>query len=162
MKPICVFVPNPVKIEIEGLPKSVEGLIKRPLHPDFPERGYRELNLEADLYIPAEDVGDTKKTGKPLRLIDAVNIKFQEEKVQYISADLEYARTEGSRIVQWVDAASGLQAEIVMPDNSMVEGILEASGKVLKVDEVVQLERVGFARVDQVKKSKIRFYFAHK
>lgn len=156
------FVPNPVKIEIEGLPKSVEGLIKRPLHPDFPERGYRELNLEGDLYIPAEDVGDIKKTGKPLRLIDAVNIKFQEEKVQYISTDLEYARTEGSRVVQWVDAASGLQAEIVMPDNSLVEGILEASGKVLKVDQVVQLERVGFARVDQVKGSKIRFYFAHK
>ncbi len=156
------FIPNPVKVEIEGLPKSVEGLIKRPLHPDFPERGYRELNFEGDLYLPADDVGDAKKTGKPLRLIDAVNIKFEDEKVQYVSADLEYARKAGSKIVQWVAVSSGLKAEIVMPDTSILEGILEASGIALKVDDVVQLERFGFTRVDQVNGDKIRFYFAHK
>ena len=41
-------------------------------------------------------------------------------------------------------------------------GYIEPSAADVKVDDVVQFERFGFARVDKVTDTKIRFYFAHK
>ncbi len=55
------YVGNPSRIDIEKLPDSMIKVIKRPLHPDFPERGNRELPLESELYITTEDI---KKTGE--------------------------------------------------------------------------------------------------
>jgi len=64
--------------------------------------------------------------------------------------------------VHWVPAEDNLKAEVVMPDASVLKGLAEPSCADLKVDDVVQLERFGFARVDEVSEGKIRFYFAHK
>jgi len=49
-----------------------------------------------------------------------------------------------------------------MPDATVSKGFIEPSASNLNVDDVVQLERFGFARVDEVKLTKLRFYFAHK
>jgi glutamyl-tRNA synthetase len=49
-----------------------------------------------------------------------------------------------------------------MPDATSVSGFIEPAASNLKVDDVVQLERFGFARVDKALNHKIKFYFAHK
>ena len=155
------YVSNPHKIEIENLPQEEVGIIKRPLHPDYPERGNRELQFGPNLYITTEDY---KKTGdnRILRLIDAVNVRFNHGKTIYQSSDLEEARNARAMIVQWVPVDGSLGAEIVMPDATVVNGFIEPSASNLKVGDVVQLERFGFARVDKVTDAKLRFYFAHK
>ena len=155
------YVGNPSRIDIENLPDSMIKVIKRPLHPDFPERGNRELPLESELYITTEDI---KKTGDDgvLRLMDAVNICFRDGKAFYHSNDLEEARKARAMIVQWVPVEGSLAAEVVMPDATTNTGFVEPSASNLKVDDVVQLERFGFARVDMVTDKKLRFYFAHK
>jgi glutamyl-tRNA synthetase len=155
------FVPNPTMIEIENLPESEKVIIKRPLHPDHIERGNRELPLEPKLYITKEDY---KKTGanRILRLIDAVNITFNGDKTVYHSNDLEEARNSKAMIVQWVPVEGSLNADMVMPDASVIKGYIEPSASNLKVGDVVQLERFGFARLDDVTNEKLTFYFAHK
>jgi glutamyl-tRNA synthetase len=155
------FVPNPTMIEIENLPESEKVIIKRPLHPDHIERGNRELPLEPKLYITKEDY---KKTGanRILRLIDAVNITFNGDKTVYHSNDLEEARNSKAMIVQWVPVEGSLNAYMVMPDASVIKGYIEPSASNLKVGDVVQLERFGFARLDDVTNEKLTFYFAHK
>ena len=78
------YVPNPTKINIENLPESEIGIIKRPLHPDYPERGNRETSIWTEPYITTEDY---KKTGddRILRLIDAVNVSFNKGTTFYHS-----------------------------------------------------------------------------
>lgn len=154
------FVPDPTLVKIKDLPEGEKGIIKRPLHPDFPKRGNRELQLTSELYISSEDI---KMTGRNvLRLMDAVNITFEDDGAKFHSSDLEDARKEKAMIVQWVSHEGAINARVVMPDASTVEGYIEPSASTLKVDDVVQLERFGFARVDHVTAESISFYFAHK
>ena len=155
------YVENPSMINVENLPESEVGIIQRPLHPDYPERGYRQLLFGPKLYITREDL---KKTGdnRILRLMDAVNVCSNHDKIVYHSSDLEEARKVEAMIVQWVPVEGSLIAEVVLPDATVSKGFIEPSASNLNVDDVVQLERFGFARVDEVKLTKLRFYFAHK
>ena len=155
------YVPNPTKINIENLPESEIGIIKRPLHPDYPERGSREIPFGPELYITTEDL---KKTGdgRILRLIDTVNVSFNKGTTSYHSNDLEEARKAKAMIIQWVPVEESIKAEVVMPDATVTTGFVEPSAVNVKVDDVVQFERFGFARVDKVTDKEIQFYFAHK
>jgi len=155
------FVDNPTRIIVENLPDTEKKVIKRPLHPDHIERGMRELKIEQEIYIAREDI---QKTGdnKILRLMDGFNICFKEGETMYYSTDLDDARNSKAMIVQWVPVTNSISAELVMPDATVKKGFIEQSATNLKVDDVVQLERMGFARVDEVTYTKIKFYYAHK
>ena len=48
-----------------------------------------------------------------------------------------------------------------MPDNTRVNGYIESDALKLKVDDMVQLERFGFARVDNINDDEITFYYTH-
>lgn len=150
---------NPKKVVINGLPESVKGMIKRLKHPDFPDRGYRELPFDGTIYLEEKDIKNNQN--KVLRLMDAVNI-FLGEEVTYHSSSLEDAREEKARIVHWVPESSNREVEVVMSDASHQTGFIEPSSDELNVGDVVQLERVGFARLDSIKEGKLTFYYAHK
>ena len=97
-----------------------------------------------------------------LRLMDAVNVYFKDGRTFYHSNDLDEARNSKSMIVQWVPVEGSIEADVVMPDATVVSGYVESSASNIKVDDVVQFERFGFARLDNITKSKLIFYFAHK
>lgn len=154
------FTPNPERIKIENLPQNKKGIIKRPLHPDFLERGYRDLNLQDEVYLAKQDIPEGN--GKLVRLMDAVNIVFQDDKAFYDNSTFKDAQKQGAPFVQWIPVEDILEGEVVMPDASVVKGFIEPAAQDLKVDDVVQLERFGFVRVDKLGKGKIGFYYAHK
>lgn len=152
------FVWNPSEVSIKDVPDEADGTIKRPLHPDFLDRGYRNIPFDGQVYLVKDDINENKV----LRLMDAVNIIFKDEKAFFYSLSLEDARESGAQIIHWIPKNDNLKAEIVMPDASVLKGLVEPSCRNLKVDDVVQLERFGFARVDDVSEGFIRFYYAHK
>ena len=49
-----------------------------------------------------------------------------------------------------------------MDDASVTEGLCEVDCKDLKVGDIVQFERFGFARLDEIKDDELIFYYAHK
>ena len=49
-----------------------------------------------------------------------------------------------------------------MDDASVKEGIGEMALCDLSVGDIVQFERVGFARLDEIKDDELIFYYAHK
>jgi len=155
------YVPNPIKINIENLPKSEINIIKRPLHPDYPEKGSREIPFGPELYITAEDLKKTGE-GKLLRLIDTVNVILNKGKISYHSTDLEEARKAKAMIIQWVPVQKSLKTDVIMPDATVITGFVEPSAVNIKVDDIVQFERFGFARVDNITNTQLQLYFAHK
>ena len=49
-----------------------------------------------------------------------------------------------------------------MDDASVVEGLCEIAANDLSVGDIVQFERFGFARLDEIKDDELIFYFAHR
>ena len=144
------FVPDPVGVEIEGLPKV--NVVRPPLHPDFPLRGHREIPVDGKVYVAREDFD--RLQGKEVRLKDFCNIVL-DKRARFVSmANKDIPK------IQWVD--HGVAARLVMPDGSEVKGLVEPAVASLKVDETVQFERVGFARIDHVSRSEVRAYYAHR
>jgi glutamyl-tRNA synthetase len=150
---------HPQKVTIKDLPESFKGIIKRLKHPDFPDRGYRMLPFDGMVYLDQIDLN--RNENKVLRLMDSVNITFKDSRTTFHSSSLEDARKYNAQIVQWVPVASSFDVELVMPDNTILKGLAEPSIEELKPNDVVQLERVGFARLNEIQ-PKIKFYFAHK
>lgn len=143
------FVPNPVKIEIEGLPDI--DTVNVPLHPDFPERGSRVVSAGSVIHLPKEDFEMNK--GQKIRLKDFCNILL-DEKSEFVSMAVEDLPK-----VQWV--RDYLAVKVVMPDGTLMEGLGEENLKDTEEGQLVQFERFGFARIDE-KGDPLVVYFAHK
>ncbi|MDO5824000.1 glutamate--tRNA ligase [Methanobrevibacter sp.] len=150
------FCEEPVKIEVDGYSDG-EVLIERPLHADHTERGNRILPFEGSAYLAKEDIADGL-----FRLMDAVNVEINEGKVSYHSTSFEDAREVKARIIQWVPTEDNVDVKIVMDDASVKTGLGEGALRDLEVGDIVQFERVGFARLDEIRDGELVFYYAHK
>jgi glutamyl-tRNA synthetase len=154
------MVLNPQPVEIKGVPEKLLGTVERPLHPDHLDRGMRKLDFNGNVYLDRDDI--PSNPDEVLRLMDAVNITFQDGTAHYHSEGIDEAREVKAKIVQWVPKLGRVETELVMPDASIVSGFAEQSLSELQVNDVVQFERIGFARLDQAEDEKLRFYYAHK
>ncbi len=145
------FVPEPVAIEVQGLP-PVE-TVAAPLHPDFPGRGHRTIPVGPRIHVSEEDF--EKLRGQEVRLKDFCNVTL-DHRAAFVSME-----NKDIPKIQWV-AQGGVQAHVVMPTGFESRGVAEPGVAHLKVDDVIQFERIGFARIDHVSHAEVRAYFAHR
>jgi len=148
------FVSDPVELRITGAPDLVA---RAPLHPEHPERGFRELTLGGDPRVLVSG-DDLKSKPRMLRLKDLCNIELKDDIALYAGNDLSVLK-EGVQIVHWAPSGSP-QAEVLMMDGSVVRGVAE-KGLASAVGKVVQLERFCYARVEQSAPT-IRCVFTHR
>ena len=150
------FCENPVEITVEGYEGgSVD--IERPLHADHMDRGNRILPFDGKAYLAESDINDGL-----FRLMDAVNVNINGSEITYHSPSFEEAREVKARIIQWVPVNDNVNVKIVMDDASTKTGLGEGALRDLEVGDIVQFERVGFARLDEIADDELIFYFAHK
>ena len=150
------FCEDPVEIDVENYSDGKMD-IERPLHADHLDRGNRHMPFDGKAYLANEDVKDGL-----FRLMDAVNVDIAGDKVTYHSTSFEDAREAKARIIQWVPVEENVNVKIVMDDASIKTGLGESALSDLKVGDVVQFERVGFARLDEITDDELIFYYAHK
>ncbi len=144
---------EPEEISVEKAPKIKE--VKIPFHPDFPEREKRKLPVKTDkIYVEKEDFKEFRN--KEVGLINLFSVKLK-KKAEFIS---EKIKMEIQKI-QWVSEPN-VKIKLIMPNGSVKEGIAEPEVKNLKKDQIIQLQRIGFARVDEVNEENIVLFFAHK
>lgn len=154
------FVDNPVEIEISGA--SVKEA-KLNLHPDFHDRGTRTLIADKKFFITKRDF-DKLEDGKMYRLMECMNFT-KNGKFKYNSRDIEIYRKQGKGIMHWLPAehkSELAEVEVLMPDATKTTGYGEPALKKLKVNDMIQLERFGFCRVDKIEGDKVYFWFTHK
>jgi glutamyl-tRNA synthetase len=148
------FVDNPVLMHIAG---STPTVAHAPMHPSDPNV-YREISVEADVCISAKD--NTFSLGDLVRLKDLYNVRI----VSKEPLEAEYAGHEivkGTKIIHWAPP-DGPLVQVLTPSGIDI-GVGEAGIKT-ELDNVVQFERYGFVRVDQVERgglTKITCYFTH-
>lgn len=151
------FVPDPVEVTVEGAPVHEA---RAALHPNDPSRGVRVLVAAGTVLLPKADI-----EGKSMvRLKDLYNIRIAWDgdvpQVTYAGESLGDARREKAPIIQWLPADARLPCTLHTQDGD-IEGFCEplVAGE---RDNVVQFERVGFARVDAVDGGRVSAYFAHR
>lgn len=143
---------NPVKIKITGAPKMKEAEL--PLHPDFPKRGKRKILLSFEkTYIEKEDLN--KFMNQEVGLINLFSVEL-DKNAEFISKNIKFE----SQKLHWLSGPN-VKVKIIMPDGNVKEGIGEPDMRKLKKDDLIQLVRIGFCRVDKVNKD-IVLYYAHK
>ncbi|MDO9537777.1 MAG: glutamate--tRNA ligase [Thermoplasmata archaeon] len=152
------FVRDPHARPITGIEKLHSSA---PLHPERPELGKREVNMEGDIevWLTSEDL-EMAKPGSILRLKDLGNFEIQGTELKYIGNDLDVLK-KGAKIVHWVGPDS-FDTEVLMPDGSRITGLAEKT-TMYYLGKVVQFERFGFVKLDSASTNgRIIAYFANK
>jgi len=163
------FVQNPIEITVNGIPHAFTAKI--PVHPDHPERGLRVFEIVPKdgkaMFLISKDDLDILEDKPAIRLMDLFN--FQVKKIgttgvqtSFKNESYEEAKKLRAPLIHWLPVSSGIQCEVVMPDASMIKGIAEDACRELKPDEIVQFQRFGFVRIDEVSNEKVIAYFAYR
>ena len=164
------FVENPWKLEVENIPKTFSARL--PLHPERPEEGFRKYNILpkgekklASFWISEKDAA-IMKAEQPIRLMELFNIKILSShsksiKAGYTSEAYEEVRKMKVRLIHWIPEGEEYRCHVIMPDGTTKKGLAESASKKLKPDTIIQFERFGFVRINEVDKE-MEAYYAHK
>jgi glutamyl-tRNA synthetase len=164
------FVSEPIELKVKHIPRVFE--VKLPLHPEKPERGFREYTVTpegeegvATFWIAKRDA-DAAEIRKAIRLMEFFNVEIENisaysVEASFASESYEEARKTRAKLIHWIPKGEEVLCQVVMPDATLKEGIAESACKKLKPNTVIQFERFGFVRVDK-NCVKLTNYFAHK
>ena len=106
------------------------------------------------------------ESGKIIRLMELFNIKIEGKTdnsvtAKFASESYEDVRKIKVQLIQWIPKGEEFPCQVIMPDASVTEGFAESACKKLKPDAIIQFERFGFVRIDEVDE-KLVAYYAHK
>jgi glutamyl-tRNA synthetase len=164
------FVQNPVELSVKHVPR--EFVARLPLHPDDPNRGFREYKIvpagsenSGVFWVSRKDV-DSSKIGALIRLMDLFNVNISGANIyaaeaSFESESYELARDIRAQLIHWVPIGEDMPCQVMMPDATLLEGVAESACKRLKKDDVIQFERFGFVRIDGVN-DKLTAYYSQK
>ncbi len=149
------FIPDPAPLKVEGAPKRK---VTIPYHPQN-DLGSRSIDTAGEFYLASGDLKAVRK-GATFRLMDLYNVELTSD---WPKAAAKYAGDEllpDSRKFQWVTNAH-TEVSVTVPDVLFLEGdvfnkdsLKEVSGfaekaaSTVKVGDIVQFPRFGFARLD--------------
>jgi len=149
------FVPDPISLTVEAAPERVATI---PFHPQS-DMGSRTINTAGEFFVSAGDLRSIRK-GSVFRLMDLYNVRLASNGPK---ASGKYAGDEvigNTRKFQWVTPVHEkirvtvpgilfLEGDVYNKDSlKEVSGFAEESVSSLKVGDIVQFPRFGFARQD--------------
>ena len=143
---------DPVEIKIKDPQKVKE--VRISLHPDFSEKGDRKITVNTEkIYVSSEDY--KKFSGEEIGLAYLFVVKLDKTS-RFISEKIPM----NIQKIQWVSEPN-VKIKILMPDGKIINVLAEPEIKKTKEDQIIQLVRIGFCKVNKVGKETI-LYFIHK
>ena len=115
-----------------------------PVHPEHDERGTREIPVETGVLVEGDDLPNH---GERVWLKSFGCVEHTRDAFQFVDADLAVTREEDVDIVHWVPAGEHVDTTLRTMDGD-VSGYAEPGVADYAADELLQFERVCFARLD--------------
>jgi glutamyl-tRNA synthetase len=165
------FVENPVRLKVLD---AKEKIAKIYYHPNFKDRGYREIVTKGEFFISRTDYENLKE-GDEIRLIDLYNIQIIKKSKDEIVA--KYIDEELREIpkIHWISLHDNfVKVNIIKPNKlfinnsinprslEIINGVGESYLKNLYIGERVQFVRFGFVKLEKVFEKTYTFVFIHK
>ncbi len=152
------FVADPVLVNIKGAPKKH---VRLDLHPET-KKGGRVFETNEEFYLAKEDSKEIPQ-GELVRLMDCLNFKKEVHQYIFLSEKYDDFKAQGKKIIHWLPKSANLvSVELRMPDNTVLNGYGEEAIAELEVGAIVQFERMGFCRLDEIEGNTYRFWFGHR
>lgn len=147
-------VKDPTLISIQDAPKLTITKEKNP----YTDKGVRTIVTNGSFYVDKNDIDDPE--GVLFRLIDAYNFKKQGDEWVFVSEDIEdFKQAKNKRIIHYVPEEDAVSINLLCEDGDLHACKAEASIQEYREDDILQFERVGFARLDN--EQTMTFWFAH-
>ncbi|PSP61023.1 glutamate--tRNA ligase [Halobacteriales archaeon QH_8_64_26] len=128
-----------------------------PVHPNHTEWGVREIPVGGAVRIEREDL---PPNGERVWLKGLGCVRHTRDAFEFVGTDIDVVREEEVPVVQWVPADDARELLLRTPEGDH-EGWAEPGIEDYPPDEVVQFERVGFARIDRQDEDRTVAYFTH-
>ncbi|MFA9417599.1 glutamate--tRNA ligase [Natrinema sp. HArc-T2] len=128
-----------------------------PLHPNHEERGVREIPVSDAVLLEEGDLPDREER---IWLKGLGCFQYTRDTLQYTGDDIDVVREGDVDVVHWVPAEESVPVRMRTMDGD-VSGHAEPGVADLEPDEVVQFERVGFARIDRHEDEETVAYYTH-
>ncbi|MEZ3144569.1 glutamate--tRNA ligase [Halobaculum sp. MBLA0143] len=116
-----------------------------PVHPDHEDRGTREIPVGDAVLLEPDDV---PADGERVWLKGFGCLRRDGDGLAWDGQDITVVREEGVPVVHWVSADDSEPVVMRTPDGD-VTGRAEPRLVEYETDDLVQFERVGFARIDE-------------
>lgn len=146
--PRRAFVEDPLRVEVEGFPQGLAS-VRLANHPDRPELGQRDVTTGPGFWLSRKDVEG--HLGTEVRLKDLVNIELPGAlAVAEGTVRARFTTRENKRIprLQWVSASDGVEVDLLGVEGEHRRGRGEAALLRAQPRDILQFERVGFARIE--------------
>jgi glutamyl-tRNA synthetase len=149
------FVPDPVKLTVEGAPAKTARI---PFHPDA-DMGTREVETFGEFFIARDDAKAIAR-GTVFRLMDLYNVELVSDGENPRAKFAGDKLIQDTRKIQWVTPVKvdievtepgllyGEDGQFNQSSLKVVNGYAERAVSDVKVGEVVQFPRFGFCRLD--------------
>ena len=138
----CFFVRDGVEKAVIAGP--AEGT--PPVHPDHAERGRRELTVQGAVLVEPDDL---PPNGQRVWLKGYGCVRHTRDAFEFTGDDIDVVRDGDVDVVHWVPADGSLPVRMRTMDGD-VSGRAEPGFADRDVDDLLQFERIGFVRVDEV------------
>ena len=144
----------------DGVEKTVLGgpdVGEPPVHPDHEDRGNRSIPVGGAVLVEPEDV---PPNGKRVWLKGLGPVRHTRDAFEFTGEDLDIVREEGVDVVHWVPADENVPLRLRTMEGDDF-GHAEPGIADYDPDDVVQFERIGFARIDDHGDEETVAYFTH-
>ncbi|EMA37933.1 glutamate--tRNA ligase [Halococcus hamelinensis] len=147
------FVRDGVEKPLHGGPETGEP----PVHPDHDDRGVREIPVDEGVLVEPEDLPEE---GERVWLKGYGCVRHSGDEFEFVGTDIDVVREEDVSVIHWVPADENRPLTLRTMDGD-VAGHAEPGIGSYDPDDVVQFERIGFARIDRQGSDDTVAYFAH-
>ncbi|MFA1611507.1 glutamate--tRNA ligase [Halobellus rubicundus] len=127
-----------------------------PLHPDHEERGERTIPADRVVVEPE----DVPAEGERVWLKGYACVRREGDALVATGDSIDAVREGGVDVIHWAPAEDNVEVRMRTPDGD-VSGVAEPDFAGTDVDDVVQFERIGFARVDDHGTEESVAYWTH-
>ena len=159
-EPTChryFFIKNPIKVTVEKAPTLD---VELDLHPDN-NKGGRTFTTHEIFHIQKNDYADLEEN-KTYRLIDCLNFRKDGKKLIFASKSYDDFKKDGNKLMHWLPKEHNLNVEILMENNEIITGLGEHHLENVNEGDIIQFERFGFVRLEDVEDKTFKFIFLHK
>lgn len=155
-----------IELQIHGIKGNLKAVL--PKHPDDKARGNRELEVHQKNGIAKVFVSKSDKElllSKPIiRLMGLMNIGDVKSEGDHLKASFKglsiyEAREAEAPLIHWLPTQDTVKIILVMFTGKKIEGLAEKNLADEPMNSLVQLERLGFGRIDSKSDDKIVIYF---